>query len=88
MAALNPLGYDLFTFIFQTNFLLNPNKKIKTIIAKNKQYINMYFTAFQINDWKKYLIKFANTKVTEEKQKSDSLLLSKYQKLFSYYGHR
>jgi hypothetical protein len=81
MAGLNPLGYDLFTFIFQTSFLLKPKLKINKIIYKNTIHINKYFNHFQIKDWKKYLIKFAKIKVEEEKEKSNSLLLLRYEEL-------
>ncbi|MFT4800481.1 MAG: thiamine kinase-like enzyme [Flavobacteriaceae bacterium] len=84
MAGLKPLGYDLFTYLFQTNFLLNPTKPISTILKENKESIHDYFKIFQTENWKKYLIKFASIKVLDEKQKSSSLLLPKYQELLQY----
>jgi aminoglycoside phosphotransferase len=81
MAGLKPLGYDFFTFIFQTNFLLKPNISIDKILHENSIYINKYFNNFQIKDWKKYLIKFAEIKV--EKEKSSSLLYMKYNELLT-----
>lgn len=83
MAGLKPIGYDLFTFIFQTNFLLNPNYKVDKLLIDNLSYINEYFNKFQIIDWKKYLIKFAEIKIEEEKEKSSSILLLKYRDLLT-----
>ena len=77
MADYKPLGYDLFTFIFQTNFLLN-NKKVKTILSENKSYILKYFNSFGITNHGKYLKAFTDIKVEEEKKKKNSKLLIKY----------
>lgn len=79
MAGLKPLGYDLFTFIFQINFLLKPKLKVDKILQENCIHINEYFSNFQIKDWNEYLIKFAEIKI--EKEKSNPLLLLKYKEL-------
>lgn len=86
MAGLKPLGYDLFTYIFQTSFLLYPTKSISTIILENQEDIANYFKEFKIIDWNEYLIKFASSKETDEKRKPNSLLLPKYQELRQYNG--
>lgn len=86
MSGYKEVGYDLFTFIFQTNFLLFPHKSIHTILLENKKDIEKYFKILKIKNWKKYLVKFAKIKTFEEKQKSTSLLFLKYQKLANYYG--
>mgnify|MGYP000521648249 CR=1 FL=1 len=53
MAGYKPLGYDLFTFLFQTNFLLKPKLKCSQIIKENKVYINIYFRKQNISNWEK-----------------------------------
>lgn len=88
MAAFKPLGYDLFTFMFQTNFLLNPKKSCNTIIEENLAYVNNYFNMFQIKNWHDYLTKFAKLKIVIEKDKETSLLFSKYNELLSYNGEK
>ena len=39
MAGNYTLGYDLFTFIFQTKFLLEPQKIITDILNENEELI-------------------------------------------------
>ena len=84
MAGTYPLGYDLFTFIFQTHFLLQPNKSIEIILLENEEIINKYFESFKISNWKSYLIEFAREKTEFEKQKSVKGLLYNYQILLNY----
>lgn len=84
MAGTYPLGYDMFTYIFQTRFLLNPETKIRTIIVENIKAIKYYFSHFNISDWKPYLITFSEEKVRLEQLKGDEGLLSKYLKLLEY----
>ncbi len=83
MAGYYPLGYDLFTFIFQTNFLLS-SKTIHKILNSNKKYIIEYFKIYDIINWKPYLKEFASIKLRFEKEKNDSKLLKHYQKLIYY----
>jgi len=81
MADLKPLGFDLFTYIFQTNYLVYKNKSNGIIIKENINYIESYFNKFKVIDWKSYLIKFMNLKILEEKNKTSTVLLQKYQQL-------
>ncbi len=87
MASYKPLGYDLFTFIFQTNFLLRPKKKCSTIIKENKTHIDSYFKVYKINNWQSYLAKFAELKVIDEESKDAFFLLKKYNELLKYNGN-
>lgn len=84
MGGYKPLGYDLFTYIFQTNFLLNPNKNCNILIKENQTYINNYFKMFQIKEWHDYLTKFAEIKAGDETSKKNSPLLVKYNELLKY----
>lgn len=80
MAGLYPAGYDLFTYIFQTNFLIHPHKPIQEILNKNKQYIKEYFDRFQIENWSEYLSEFCRFKI-KICEKNGSILLNKYKEL-------
>lgn len=84
MGGTYPLGYDLFTFLFQTNFLLHPEKTQKKIITSNKYYINHYFNHFCIKDWNPYLIAFARVKANLEKSKDEEGLYQSYKELKKY----
>ena len=84
LAGNYPIGYDLFTFIFQTSFLLQPRENINKIILKNKPEIDLYFRAMRINNWKPYLIAFAKLKYSLEVAKKDSNIYLNYNKLISY----
>lgn len=84
MAGNYTLGYDLFTFIFQTNFLLNPKKKITNIIKANEELIEYYFSKFNILNWNDYLIAFTIEKITLETPKGANGMMTQYLKLLSY----
>ncbi len=82
-AGYYPLGYDLFSYIFQTNFLLNKRRSIELIFIKNKKVIFEYFNYFGVINWEDYLLDFCNLKIKSETKKSDSILLYRYQQLFN-----
>lgn len=84
MAGSYPIGYDLFTFIFQTSFLLTPKKKITEIIEKESDLIKNYFLAKGIHDWGKFLKDFVSIKLILETNKNNQRLILHYQKLKTY----
>ncbi|MDA9803128.1 phosphotransferase [Flavobacteriaceae bacterium] len=84
MAGAYTLGYDLFTYIFQTRFLLNPETPIKNILVENIKAIAYYFSHFNINDWNPYLRAFIDHKISLEQLKGDKSLLTEYLKLLEY----
>lgn len=84
MAGNYPIGYDLFTFIFQTSFLLNPNKKIKTLLDQYRKIIDDYFEHMGINRWELYLIEFAKIKISLESKKETTRLSHSFKKLKQY----
>lgn len=84
MAGNYPIGYDLFTFIFQTSFLLHPKAKINKIILENKTEIDLYFKAMGVDNWKSYLIAFARLKYSFEVAKKDSDIYINYKNLILY----
>jgi len=77
------LGYDLFTYIFQTSFLLNPGKSSGILWEENKEYIHRYFEHFGVNDPITYLSFFVKKKMEYEEEKDcASLLFKKYRELY------
>lgn len=84
MAGIFTLGYDLFTYIFQTHFLLHSEIHIGKTISDNITAIDYYFTHFRINDWKLYLKAFAEKKLSLEELKGDERMINKYSKLLHY----
>ncbi len=81
MAAQRPLGYDLFTFIFQTSFLLTPQKKITEIRTTASPLVKRYFKTQGIDNWLPYLQAFANIKLELETAKNNQYLITYYQQL-------
>lgn len=81
MAGYYPLGYDLFTFIFQTSFLLHPGKSIDKIIKSNINSITNYFGSI---NWQPYLASFAEIKFEAEFKKSNKRLFPRYKELSIY----
>lgn len=79
-----PLGYDLFTFIFQTSFLLNKKNSIQNIFDKNSKYIKIYFSHFNIKNWEPYLIAFAEGKIIDGSININKGIIKKYKKLLKY----
>lgn len=79
-----PLGYDVFTFVFQTHFLLEPEKPIQSILSENKVIIDQYFNRFNISDWNMYLTSFSKVKVDLEKKKGVKGMLPQYKSLLDY----
>ena len=84
MAGNYTLGYDLFTFIFQTKFLLEPKKNIADILNENEKAIEHYFSNFQIIYWNNYLLAFAEDKFKLESIKLDKGMQAPYKQLFNY----
>ena len=84
MAGNYTLGYDLFTFIFQTKFLLEPKKTITDILNENEKLIEYYFSKFNILNWNDYLIAFTKDKITIESSKGTKGMITQYSKLLGY----
>lgn len=84
MAANYPLGYDLFTFIFQTSFLLNSRKDVSKIFTENKAGIDRFFSQFGIGNWLDYLKAFTEIKISLEENKPGGFLQRKYKELLYF----
>ena len=81
LAGQYPLGFDLFTYIFQTSFLLQPDLSNAEIFASNKTWLNKYFNNFKVESWVDYLNAFIAIKLKHEGKKDVSSLLYKKYKL-------
>jgi serine/threonine protein kinase len=81
MAKDRPLGYDLFTYIFQPSFLLKVDMPVNQVMEYNIQYIKKYFIQLNCSDCLPYLKYFATCKMDEEIRKRNVLLSRKYSDL-------
>jgi hypothetical protein len=81
-----PLGYDLFTYIFMTGFLLFPKVATAEILSKNQPIIEAYFKHFKISDWHPYLLAFAEIKIHLDQRNGKTGLLERLNELLLLYG--
>lgn len=81
MGGQYPLGYDLFTYIFQYEFLINESMQFELIIKNNFDLIHKYFDKFNIVDWIFYLKEFAKLKREIESEKNNNDLKKHYLQL-------
>jgi len=81
MAGTYPLGYDLFTFIFNTAFFLSSERDISKIIDQDINHINTYFRNFNIYNWNKYLTSFGAIKKRQALNKNNIDLVNFYNKI-------
>ena len=88
MAGNYPVGYDLFTYIFQTNFLLKPKRPISEIFLENESFIKMYFDHFKIVNWNKYLLEFIFLKINFETKKGKYGISVFYKNLLNFLNHK
>jgi len=84
LASNYPLGYDLFTYVFQTNSLLHPKKNIELVYQQNKETIVELFNHWEISNHIPYLVAFANIKLELERKKQNDALISAYEQLVNY----
>jgi len=84
MAGQYPVGYDLFTYIFQFEFLVNRKKRFEKLLKDNSDFIYRYFNQFKIDDWKIYLLEFINIKYSIESEKKNALLIKPFLELKKY----
>ena len=81
MAGQYPLGYDLFTYIFQFEFLVIGKMRFDFLLNKNYETINQYFNNFHVVDWIPYLQEFSKLKYKLESEKNNIDLIEPYLKL-------
>jgi len=71
-------GYDLFTFLLQTEFLVGTGLSGLQVVEKERAWIDEYFEGL---DWKPYIKAFVEDKVNFFSVGQNDLLLSKYSEL-------
>lgn len=82
MAANRPLGYDLFLFIIHTHLVMGADgRRILTLLKKNINYILTYFNAFNISDYRPYLLSFLTTRLKDEQAKVHLQMVKHYQQI-------
>ena len=81
MAGERALGHDLFTYIFQTAFLIRREESFENVMQKNRTLIDSYFESAGVDDWKPYFKDFALLKVDEFTRKQDSYMLARYKEI-------
>lgn len=78
MAGERALGHDLFTYVFQTAFLIHREESFENVMRESKKLIESYFKSACIDDWKPYLKTFTLLKIEEFTRKQDAYMLARY----------
>lgn len=82
MAANRPLGYDLFLFIIHTHLVMGADeKRILALLKENTNYITKYFNAFNISDYRPYLLSFLTARLKDEQDKAHQQTVKRYQQI-------
>lgn len=82
MAANRPLGYDLFLFIIHTHLVMGADeKKISALLKENAGYILKYFNAFDVSDYRPYLLSFLAIRMKDEQAKAHPQMVNRYQQI-------
>ena len=84
LAGQYPLGYDLFTYIFQYEFLVKEVIEFEKIINSNINAIQQYFSYIKVKDWRPYLLEFSKLKHIIELEKENKDLIKPYLYLKKY----
>lgn len=79
-----PLGYDMFTYLFQTAYLLHNDMNFDSILNKNIKLLCFYFNYFSIKEWKVYLLEFAEIKISIESKKGNESMIELYTRIRDY----
>lgn len=82
MAANRPLGYDLFLFIIHTRLVMGADeRRIQILLKENADYILKYFNAFDISDYRPYLLSFLTARLKDEQAKAHPQMVKRYQQI-------
>jgi len=88
LAGQYPLGYDLFTYIYQFEFLVKEKMRFDFLLNENLDIINRYFNYFEIFDWMPYLLEFSMLKYKLEYEKNNNVLMTPYLNLKNFIVHK
>lgn len=78
MSAEMPLGFDLFTYLLQTSFLLDNTQSGMTVIEQHRSWIDEYFAG---EDWHAYLKAFVNYKLEFFSKGQNPLLYDRFSEM-------
>jgi hypothetical protein len=84
LAGQYPLGYDLFMYIFQYEFLVNETMNFELLLNENSNVIQQYFKHFEIKEWIPYVQEFSKLRYQIESDKNNSDLIESYLQLKEY----
>ncbi len=84
LAGQYSFGYDLFTYIFQYEFLVNETMRFGQILKDNHNVIQLYFKHVGIDSWMPYLKEFSSLKYSLESEKENKDLVDSYLHLKNY----
>ncbi len=78
MSAEMPLGFDLFTYVLQTSFLLDKTQSGMKVIEDHRTMIDEYFAG---EDWQVYLKAFVNYKLEFFSKGQNPLLYDRFNEM-------
>lgn len=78
MAAEMPLGFDLFTYLLQTSFLIDKTQTGRAVIEKHRAWIDEYFEG---EEWHTCLQQFVDYKVAFFSDGQNPLLYDRYREM-------
>ncbi|ADQ80464.1 hypothetical protein Palpr_2329 [Paludibacter propionicigenes WB4] len=81
------LGYDLFTYVFQYEFIVKEKMRFELILKENSDIIQRYFHHFEIDNWIPYLQEFSKLRHRLESDKNDIQLIEYYLRLKDFSTH-
>ena len=88
MTGYFPIGYDLFTFIFQPSMLIKNHVDYHKIVERNYGFVVLYFNQFNVSDWNSYLVHYCRIKLSQTDVGENPRLLFNFQKLLKFASDR
>ena len=82
MAAIRPLGYDLFLYILHSNLMMGcTGKYVAKLVLENQLSVHVYFKSFNIEDYSPYLKFFILDRIQIEYDKGNIKMVDKYKQI-------
>ena len=64
--------------------LFSPEKSANEAISENREMLDLYFHAFEVNDWRPYLVAFSERRMKYAYDKDDKSLADRMKQLKSF----